>query len=269
MNRMRLILLAAALVAALLAAYLSMAILRRPAPQAPQPAPVQKSETVDVVVASRNIEAGEKLDSLAIQWRSWPREGLAADMISRETTPDALENLQDSRARGAILAGEPIVEARIVQKGEAGFLSSVLPAGMRAIAIPITELSAVSGFVLPNDRVDVILTRHVTGSQGEKVAASEAVLTNVKVLAINQTLGAGANGATLPDGRTAVLQLDPRQAEVLNKIVALGDLSLALRSVDDLGDGVPVLSDAFRNPRRAVSGPLVIRYGLERAAPSR
>ena len=269
MNRMRLILLAAALVAALLAAYLSVGILRRPAPEAPQPAPVQKSETVDVVVASRNIEPGEKLDSLAIQWRAWPREVLAADMISRESTPDALETLQDARALGPILAGEPIVNARIVAKGQAGFLSAVLPAGMRAVAIPITELSSVSGFVLPNDRVDVILTRHVAGRDGEKIAASEAVLTNVKVLAINQTLGAGANGATLPDGRTAVLELDPRQAEVLAKIVALGDLSLALRSIDDAGDRTPVLSDAFKNPRRAVSGPLVIRYGLERAAPSR
>ena len=144
MNRMRLILLAAALVAALLAAYLSMGILRRPAPEAPQPAPVQKSETVDVVVASRNIEPGEKLDSLAIQWRAWPREVLAADMISRESTPDALETLQDARALGPILAGEPIVNARIVAKGQAGFLSAVLPAGMRAVVRWTTTPSRIS-----------------------------------------------------------------------------------------------------------------------------
>lgn len=269
MNRMRPILLAVALIAALLAAYLSMSILRRPVPTAPQPAPVQKSETVDVVVASRNIDPGEKLDSLAIQWRAWPRDALTADMIARETTPNALETLQDARARSSILAGEPINNARIVARGEAGFLSAVLPAGMRAVAIPISELSAVSGFVLPNDRVDVILTRHIAAPSGEKIASSEAVLTNVKVLAINQTLGPGANGATVPDGRTAVLELDPQQSEVISKIAALGDLSLALRSLDDAGNGVPILADTFRNPRRAINGPLVIRYGLERGTTNR
>lgn len=262
MNRVRLLLLVAAVVAALLAAYLSTALFEKPA-TAPPPV-VQKPATADVLVAGRNVPPGERLGSLGLQWRAWPVEGVAPDMITREEMPNALETMQAARARTALLAGEPLVDAKVVRPGEAGFLSAILPGGMRAVSIPITELSSVSGFVLPNDRVDVILTRPITDENDNKVAVSEAVITNVKVLAINQTLGSGTDDATVPDGRTAVLELDPRQAEVLGKILASGQISLALRSLDDKGDGVPKLADDYRNPRRAATGPLIIRYGLER-----
>jgi pilus assembly protein CpaB len=263
MNRMRLILLAAALLAAVLAAYLATGLMRqRPAPVAPPV--VQKPATVDVLVAARNVATGEQLGNLGLQWRTWPAESVAAEMITREEMPDGVETMQGARARSAFLVGEPIVDARIVRPGEAGFLSSILRDGMRAVAIPITELSSVSGFVLPNDRVDVIVSSTFVDTLGNKASKSEVALSNVKVLAINQTLGSGVGEASIPDSRTAVLELDPRQAAVISKILASGQISLALRSLSDIGNGKPELADAFRNPTRATPGPLIIRYGLER-----
>ena len=263
MNRMRLILLAAAIFAAVLAAYLATGLMRqRPAPSAPPV--VQKPATVDVLVAARNVATGEQLGSLGVQWRPWPAESVAPEMITREEMPDAGETMQGARARSAFLVGEPIVDARIVRPGEAGFLSSILLGGMRAIAIPVTELSSVSGFVLPNDRVDVIVSSTYVDALGNKASKSDVALSNVKVLAINQTIGSGVGEASIADSRTAVLELDPRQAAVISRILASGQISLALRSLSDIGNGKPELADAFRNPTRATPGPLIIRYGLER-----
>lgn len=269
MNRMRLLILAAALAAAGMAVYLSSGLMKAPPPQQPAPVAVQKNETVDVLIAGRDIAPGERLGATGLQWRSWPKDGVAADMIIRNTMPGALEDLQAARARVAMMAGEPILANRIIRPGESGFLSAILPRGMVAVAVPITELSSVSGFVLPNDRVDVIFTRSATSRTGDRSAVSEAVLTNVKVLAINQTLASGTDQPSIANGRAAVLELEPLQAEVLGKLLSAGQISLALRSQSDVGNGKPLLAEAFRNPGRAKIGPLVVRYGLERQLPGR
>lgn len=259
MKRMRLLILATAVVAALLAAYLAAGLMRRPAPTADAPV-VQKSETVDVLVAARSLAPGEKLD---LQWRSWPRESLSPEMITREAMPDATDALQSARALTALGAGEPVVSAKMVRGADSGFMSAVLPEGRRAIAIEISNISSAGGFVLPNDRVDVIFTRTTTDATGNKTAISDAVITNAKVLAINQTIASGSDSASIADGKLAVLELEPRQAEVLARISAAGQLSLALRSVQDKGNGKPQLAEAYRNPNRP-SGALVVRFGIQR-----
>lgn len=275
MNRLRLILLAAALLAALLAAFLSAGLLRRaPQPQPSQPAVVQKNDTVDVMVAAKNLVQGEQLGTFGMEWRPWPRDGVTADMITKDAMPDALAQLKLARVRLPMITGEPIVAAKIVRTGDRGFMSAILPEGMRAISVSITEVSAVSGFILPNDRVDVVLSRMETARNGDKIPVSETVLRNVKVLAINQSLAPGDDAAAISGGRTAVLELAPMQAEILAKIVSAGTITLVLRSLAEGGaagltDVRPVLSDSFLNPRRTMSGPLVIRYGLERSIPGR
>jgi len=271
---MRLILLAAALLAALLAAYLSAGLLRRaPAPQVSQPVVIEKTAKTDVLVAARNLLQGEQLGNFAVEWRPWPRDSISPDMITKDAAPDALDMMAQARARQSMVAGEPIVAAKIVRPGDRGFVSAILPEGMRAIAIPINETTSVSGFILPNDRVDVLLTRQVTGRNGIKAPVTETVLTNVKVLAINQTLRAG-DDPSIPGGRTAVLELDPLQAQILTKVDASGTVSLLLRSLSEVGpnglpDDTPMLSDEFRNPRRAAAGTLIIRYGFERTIPGK
>lgn len=266
MNRMRLLLLAAALIAALLAAFLARGLMRpAPAPEASQPVEIKPPATVDVLVAAKDLAPGEKLAGFAVEWRAWPRDILSGSMIARDTQPDAMDKLKDARARLPMVQGEPIIGSKIVQPGERGFMSAILPKGMRAISIGISEGSAASGFILPNDRVDVLVTRGGT--------EAETVLTNVRVLAINQTLNKG-DDAALPGGRTAVLELTPRQAAILAQIQSSGGISLVLRSLAEEGDGglrdeAPQLSESYSRPRRAVNDTLVIRYGRERAIPNR
>lgn len=268
MNRTRLIALAIAAVAALLAVFLVQGLFASD----PPPAPVAdvKSNKVDVLVASKDLAQGEKLGSFGLQWRPWPRDNVVGNMITSETLPDAIETLKDARARLPLVTGEPIVESRIVRPGDRGFMAAILPRGMRGIAIEISDNSAVGGFILPNDRVDVILTRR-GGAEGgsDSQATSETIFSNVKVLAINQSLISPDDGPAMPGGGNAVVELEPRQAEILTKIAASGELSLVLRSLAEEGDsGVaderPVLSDAFMSRRKNnADGPLLIRYGRE------
>lgn len=274
MNRARLLLLGAALIAALLAAYLAQGILQQPAPAPTQPV-VEKIDTVDVLVAARDVARGEKLSSQAVQWVRWPRDiAVGGRVITKDAQPDAVERISTARALQSMVAGEPIIEGKIIFPKDRSFMSAVLPAGMRAISVAISEVSAASGFILPNDRVDVILTRRSGRSDssggGDRPAESITVLNNVRVLAINQTFDTG-DSASLKDGRTAVLELYPNQAEVLASIQSSGTISLVLRSLADSGGAggeqdKPALSDAFQRP--GGSGPLIIRYGIEIARPT-
>ena len=270
MNRLRLILIAAALVAALLAAYLSSALLR-PVPQANQPqVVVQRTDLVDVLVAAKNLFQGEQLNNFAVQWQPWPRDTVTEQMITKDAMPDAIDQMQQARARLPLVPGEPIVAAKIVRPEDRGFLSAIVENGMRAVAVPISEASAAGGFILPNDRVDVILTRQVDGRNKTKVSVTDTVLTNVKVLAINQSLRAGQDGLTVPEGRNAVLELDPLQSEILAKITASGTVTLALRSLaQSTANDRPEISEAYRNPRKSPTGPLIVRFGLEQSDTTR
>jgi pilus assembly protein CpaB len=140
------------------------------------------------------------------------------------------------------------------------------------VSVGISDRTAASGFILPDDRVDVILTRRSNASAGGRNVNSETVLSNVRVLAINQTLREEDGKPAIPDSRTAVLELEPKQAEVMAKIESAGEVSLALRSLadDTTGDQRPILSEAYRTGRSsAAGGPLVVRYGLERLITNR
>jgi pilus assembly protein CpaB len=174
--------------------------------------------------------------------------------------------------------GEPIVARKIVEPGQSGFMSSILPKGMRAISVAISERSAAAGFILPNDRVDVILTRKVDEpGGGPKVVKSETVLTNVRVLAINQTYRQETNEdkVTVTEGKTATVELDPFQTEVITMIESAGEISLALRSIAEGGDAGlpdtgPKLSENFLNRKRPRGGDrLFVRYGVEKIMSTR
>lgn len=279
MNRGRLVAIAVALVAALLAAYLVRGLLRTsPPPQvgeANQPVVVETTPMTEVLVAAKNLNIGEKLGGFSLEWRSWPRSAVAEGMITRGDQPDAIASFEGSRARLPISVGEPILNVKIVKPEDRGFMSAILPQGMRAVSIGISERTGVSGFILPNDRVDIILTQRSGSGTGSRNVSSETVLSNVRVLAINQTLREQDGAAAIVDGRTAVLELEPEQAEILARIETSGELSLALRSLaEDVAasarDSRPVLAESYRSGRSAASGgPLVVRYGLERLITNR
>jgi pilus assembly protein CpaB len=137
------------------------------------------------------------------------------------------------RARASdLFEGEPVSDRKIIAPDSAGFMAAILPKGMRAISVRISAESGAGGFILPNDRVDVILIT----KQTEAAAAphvSEAVLTNVRVLAIDQTFQTNEKGEQVVVGKTATLELDPKQAEILAMVESSGQLTLALRSLAD------------------------------------
>ena len=276
MNKARILILGLALGSAALAGVLAKGVIGKK--NVKEVVEVNKVPMVQVLVASKDLALGERLGDSAITWRDWPQGNVGELMITKDAVPDALDKMKMARARLPIFSGEPIVERKLVLPNEAGFMSAILPQGMRAISVAISERSAVSGFILPNDRVDVILTRKLDGPEGNgKIVRSETVLSNVRVLAINQTFRqeAGEDKVTVTEGKTAVLELDPMQSEVITKVEAAGELSLALRSIAEGGDGgvkdeKPVLSEAFKNNKKSTSGDrVIVRYGIESVITSR
>jgi len=240
---------------------------------------VNKVPMDEILVAGKDLAMGERLASGNLRWREWPKSNVAESMITKNEMPDAMDKLQTARARLPLFDGEPIVEKKLIQPNQSGFMSAILPKGMRAISVAISERSAAGGFILPNDRVDVILTRKVEDpSGGAKVVKSDIVLTNVRVLAINQTYRQETteDKVTVTEGKTATLELDPRQTEVISMIESAGEISLALRSIAENGDrgldeGGPKLTEKFLNRGRPSGGtePLFVRYGIESITSSR
>src|SRR6185436_7641769 len=148
---------------------------------------------------------------------------------------NAIEDFIGAITRAPFTAGEPIREAKMIKaNGAAGFMAAILPSGMRAVSTEISPETGAGGFILPNDRVDVILSRRANDRAGNASPTSETILTNVRVLAIDQTVEE-KNGQRVVVGKTATLEMSPRQAETLAQSRQLGSLSLALRSLLDAG----------------------------------
>jgi pilus assembly protein CpaB len=225
MNTARIVVLAIAIVAGGLAAYL---VASGPAPQTTTVTVTQPSATSDVLVAKTDIGVGEKINEGMLQWQAWPADGTSAGMIKRGERPEAISQVTGMIARQSFIAGEPIREQKIVSATGSGFMAAILPTGKRAVAAEISVESAAGGFVLPNDHVDVVLT--LSRKEGENYTfKSQTVLENVRVLAVDQ-LVEDKDGQRSVIGRTATIEVDPGQAEVLANARHAGKLSLALRS---------------------------------------
>ena len=190
-----------------------------------------------VLVAAKDVALGVALQPGDLEWRLWTATALSPNFVEETEDPKAVETYTGAVARQALLAGEPIIEGRVVKPGQQGFMAAIVNSGYRAVSVPISEESAASGFILPNDRVDVILTRKVSilevgGGSSEEVR-SGVVLQNVRVLAIDKTYKADP-AATEPEpieGSVALLELTPRDSELLAQADEMGDISLALRPV--------------------------------------
>jgi len=256
MSRARLLILLLAIGSALVAVMLTRGMMGQQ-PAAPVVAEAPKTAKIPVLVAAKDIAIGERLTGLTVEWRDWPRDNVADSMITREARPAAIQDIEGGRARSAILKGEPIADRKILAAEEGNLMSSLVREGLRAYAIRISDRTAGSGFILPNDRVDVIATFKVKvdvreGDDDKEVGFSGTIITNARVLAINRALAPGADAASLPDVETAVLELDPQQAEVVARSESQGELSLALRSLGETNgnssDDRPALASATEAP---------------------
>jgi pilus assembly protein CpaB len=188
-------------------------------------------------------------------------------MIVRTTRPAAMQELEGARARSNLFEGEPVSDRKIVAPDSAGFMAAILPKGMRAISVRISADSGAGGYTLPNHRVDVILISKDGGGSGQPRTASEAVLTPVRVLAIDQTFQTNEKGEQVVVGKTATVELDPQQTEVLAMVESSGQLTLALRSLADqgdsaLGDDGPKLAEHYISGGRA-DEVAVFRFGIK------
>jgi len=203
--------------------------------EAPAPVPVVQIETVDVLVAKADIGMGQSVSEQNIHWQSWPASAANSNFVRKPERPEAVQQIAGSIARTPFLTGEPIREGKLIKANGSGFLAAMLPSGMRALSTEISPETGAGGFILPNDRVDVILTRRDREAEkatGVDTQISETILSKVRVLAIDQTVEE-KNGQRVVVGRTATLELHPRQAETLALSRQKGSLSLALRSLAD------------------------------------
>ncbi len=270
MNLARILVLVIALGAGGAAAYLALNLINQPATEAtttttaettqtPAPPPM---ETEDVLVATHDLPLGTTLDVGAMTWRTWPRTGIAGAYILKSQYPNAVTDLVGTLARGNFYAGEPITQNKLART-DGGLLSAMLPAGMRAIALNIGADTSAGGFILPNDRVDVIMTRQMQNfADGNERYITQTILSNIRVLAIDQQV-ADQNGTAVVIGRTATLELTPLQAEILTVAQQISDrLTLSLRSLADAN--APVAPDAVDliNDDTRTNGVTIVRNGV-------
>jgi pilus assembly protein CpaB len=190
--------------------------------------------TTEVLALTQDLPMGGTIAG-EIGWQAWPADAVTDQFITREAEPDALEKLQGSVARVAMYAGEPLRRSKLIGEGQS-FMSAILPAGKRAIATQIAADTSAGGFILPNDYVDVIMTRRNQdpSTSGGQNFITETILKNIRVLAIDQAIQEDEEGRRVKVGETATLELTPQQAEIITVAQQMADrLTLALRSVTD------------------------------------
>jgi pilus assembly protein CpaB len=231
MNRARIAVLAIALGAGGVAAYLVSGSDERPAPVQP----VAQLPTVDVLVAKSEIALGQTVKPEDLQWQTWPAGTASGLFIRKNERPNATTEITGSIARSPFIQGEPIREQKLVKADGSGFMAAILPSGMRAVSTEISPESGAGGFILPNDRVDVILTQRLKDPlhpATPEIVQPKILLSNVRVLAIDQA-PREKDGQTTLVGKTVTLELNPEQAATLAAARQAGTLSLALRSIAD------------------------------------
>ena len=236
-----------------------------------QPAPkqnvqlTQTMETVQVLVARADIGLGQVASESSFRWQEWPKQGLSPSFVTRQAKPRAPTDLSGSIARTSITANEPITQNKLIKPGSGGVLAAILTPGMRAFSIKISEHTSVGRLILPNDHVDILLTsrsRTRGGGGGGEDVNVEVLLRNVRVLAIGQNIEA-KEGRKNADGNVAALELSPSQAEIIAQSTLRGELSLALRSVADIGATEQAAEDSKKERGNAVK---VLRYGVRSKA---
>jgi len=193
------------------------------APQAAPQAPVKK---IYVLVADSDMPTGSFVKEENLTWQVWPDEKLHPSYLTKEKTE--VKDVVGAVVRRAIAAGEPVTNSRILMPGDRGFLAAVLRPGYRAVAVRVDATSSISGLVFPGDRVDILLTHSVKNGEIQR-RASETVLTNVRILAIDQKTNDTDESPKV--GKNATLEVTPKQAEMLAVLSELGKLSFALRSL--------------------------------------
>src|ERR1700731_248948 len=232
MKAARLVVLGVALAAGGIAAYLASSHREAPPPAAPPPPPLA---TVEILVAKNDLGRGQVIGEGDVGWQLWPQGAAPQTFVKKPERPDAMRQFVGAIVRIPTAAGEPIRDPAVVFAKGSGFPAAGLTKGRRAVSMEISAENGAGGFILPDDHVDIILTRRDKAAEkgiGAEKMTGEAILRNVRVLAIDQAVEekTGPKGVV---GKTATLELNPDQVGALAMSRQLGTLSLALRSLVD------------------------------------
>jgi pilus assembly protein CpaB len=234
MSARQLIVLAVAAIAAIGALLLIRGMGGREASPAETAGVEQPIAGEQVLVLARDIPQGAALAPSDIAVRLFPHESVSPQMINVTDNPSAQAEFVGAVTRRPFIQGEPLIMGSVVQPDSHGFMAAMLTPGFRAVALEINGNTAAGGFIQPNDHVDVILTAQVPAAGGREEAQSSIVLSDVRVLALNDAVQPQTTGEmpTRTEAQIAVLELSPDDARILAQADGAGDISLALRSVE-------------------------------------
>ncbi len=275
MSPIRLIILIGAAVAAIAAAFLVRNLEQAPAPviQTEQQTVIETQEISEtkVLVARRDLETGDFVTVDDLEWADWPEKSIVLGYRTEADSPNAIEELAGSVVRVPIFENEPVLPRKLVKKGDTGTMAALIEPGMRAMSVEISTESASGGFILPNDRVDVILTHQVTLQSGGDMVertATDTILQNVRVLAIDQIYLTEDEGGASQVGNTATLEVNSKEAELIALSQRKGAISLSLRPWSDVGESYDrgARTDMLENGGNSNGGILIYRSGQASSA---
>jgi len=217
-----------------------------------------------VLVAAREVQVGARLTASDVSWIDWPKTAVGSTFITQEAMPMAIEEVAlGAVARSPLSSGQPITGQNVVRADSGGFMAATLTAGKRAYGIELNAERGAGGFILPNDRVDVLMTRKLgQDSSGETNYQAITVLRNVRVLAVDQTSEEDSDSKAIV-AKTATLEVSEREAETLALADAMGDLSLTLRSLARADDQSGSDDEENALNQGAAAGVTVVRYGIK------
>ena len=224
-------------------------------------------ETVDVLVAKADLTRGQVIGNMDVGWQMWPTAAANPSFVQKSERPNAINDFVGAIVRVSIAAGEPIRDPQVVPAKGSGFMAAILPQGMRAVAMETSPENGAGGFILPDDHVDVVLTRRDKSAEksgGAEKYVSETILRNVRVLAVDQAVEE-KNGQKVVVGKTATVELTEQQVETLALSRQIGSLSLSLRSILDSKSPIP--EDGVPRKHEDVQVPInTVRFGVSTLA---
>jgi pilus assembly protein CpaB len=258
MNTSRVMILGVAALAAGAAALLARGLLgggTQPVRAALPPPPA----TEQVLVAAGDLQPGTALTVAAVRWQQWPKSAVDPSFITHDVVPDIGRIIAGTVVRAPMVSGEPLSAAKIVHADSAGFMAAMVSQGMRAVSIGISTESGAGGFILPNDRVDVLVTEQISDSP--RRFSAHTLLKGIRVLAVDQTYREDKDQKVVL-AKTATLELAPPQAEQVERAQASGTISLSLRALGDDGTHVAAKSNGTSDDSDGTHSTTLIQYGV-------
>ncbi|KZL21994.1 hypothetical protein PsAD2_00019 [Pseudovibrio axinellae] len=212
----------------------------------------QSIPSLEILVAGQDLKVGTSLTDGDLNWVNWPEDSVSDGAILRNSNPKADQEFLGQIVKSAMFSGEPIRAERLINTDK-GFLAAILPRGKRAVAVSVDAVTTAGGFILPGDKVDILLS--MRAQKRDEGYVSDTILENIKVLAIDTTTASENTEKAMSPDQTATLELLPHEAEVVARATQMGTLSLSLRSAADSKDGL-------KQPPRVKGGVKFVKFGI-------